>query len=106
MANRRKNTSNDFYKNRYYNTAEFETTARRMTSYLRSLASRRVDGFVTADDVHTYLNREGVHQKQVRTRLSFINSVLAGSGMFEQDGMVASARPQAKGRAITAWTIA
>lgn len=102
----KRNSDRGFSKNRYFNTSEFETTARRMTSYLRSLANRRSSGVVTADDVHTYLNREGVQPQQVRTRLSFINSVLAGSGMFEQAGTVASSRPQAKGRSITAWTIA
>jgi hypothetical protein len=105
MAKRNSMTRNDYSKNRYFNTAEFEATARRMTSYLRSLSSRRSSGVVTADDVHNYLTREGVHQKQVRTRLSFINTVFS-NGVFEQDGTVASARPQAKGRSITAWTIA
>jgi len=104
MAKRNRSTRNDFSKNRYFNTAEFEATARRMTSYLRSLSNRRSSGVVTADDVNAYLTREGVHQKQIRTRLSFINAVLAGSG--EQDGMVASTRPAAKGRTITAWTAA
>jgi len=106
MAKRNRSTRNDFSKNRYFNTTEFEATARRMTSYLRSLSNRRSSGVVTADDVNAYLTREGVHQKQVRTRLSFINSVLAGSGEFEQNGMVASTRPQAKGRSITAWMAA
>jgi len=106
MAKRNRSTRSDFSKNRYFNTAEFEVTARRMTSYLRSLSNRRSSGVVTADDVNAYLTREGVHQKQIRTRLSFINAVLAGSGEFEQDGMVASTRPAAKGRTITAWTAA
>mgnify|MGYP003338877665 FL=1 len=79
--------------------------SRRISSYLRSLASRRSSGVVTADDVHNYLTRDGVRPQQVRTRLSFINNVFS-NGMFEQDGMVPSARPQAKGRSITAWTIA
>jgi len=105
MAKRTGNTVSEFAKNRYYNTQEFNVTAKRMTSYLRSLASRRSTGIVTADDVHNYLNREGVQPKQVRTRLSFINSVF-GSGMFEQTGTVASSRPAAKGRAISTWTIA
>lgn len=106
MAKRNRSTSNDFSMNRYFNTTEFESTARRMTSYLRSLSNRRSSGVVTADDAHAYLTREGVHQKQVRTRLSFINAVLAGSGEFEQNGKVASERPQAKGRSITAWMAA
>jgi hypothetical protein len=105
MAKRTGSTANDFAKNRYFNTQEFEATAKRMTSYLRSLASRRSSATVTADDVHNYLNRAGVQPKQVRTRLKFINSVF-GSGMFEQTGTVASSRPAAKGRAISAWTIA
>lgn len=102
MANR---NSNNRFVVRTYNTQEREATTRRISSYLRSLASRRSDGVVTADDVHNYLNRDGVRPQQVRTRLSFINSVFS-SGMFEQDGMVASSRPQAKGRYITAWTLA
>ncbi len=100
-----KRNSNNRFVVRTYNTQEREATTRRISSYLRSLASRRSDGVVTADDVHNYLNRDGVRPQQVRTRLSFINSVF-GSGMFEQDGMVASSRPQAKGRYITAWTLA
>ena len=106
MAKRNRSTRNDYSQNRYFNTTEFEATARRMTSYLRSLSNRRSSGVVTADDVHAYLTREGVHQKQTRTRLSFINAVLAGSGEFEQDGTVASTRPEAKGRYITAWMAA
>jgi len=90
---------------RTYNQKEYETTARRISSYLRGLANRRSSGVVTADDVHNYLTRDGVRPQQVRTRLSFINTVF-NNGMFEQDGMITSARPQAKGRSITAWTIA
>jgi predicted Zn-dependent protease len=106
MAKRNRSTRNDFSQNRYFNTTEFEATVRRMTSYLRSLSNRRSSGVVTADDAHAYLTREGVHQKQVRTRLSFINAALAGSGEFEQNGMTRSTRPSAKGRTITAWTAA
>ena len=90
---------------RTYNEKEYDATARRISSYLRGLANRRSSGVVTADDVHTYLTRDGVREQQTRTRLSFINTVFS-NGMFEQDGMVASARPQAKGRSITAWTVA
>jgi predicted Zn-dependent protease len=109
MAKRNRSRNTDtrgFSKNRYFNTTEFESTARRMISYLRSLANRRSSGVVSADDVHTYLNRQGVQPQQTRTRLSFINSVLAGSGMFEQAGTTRSMRPQAKGRAISAWMVA
>lgn len=76
-----------------------------MTSYLRGLANRRSSGVVTADDAHTYLSRAGIDELRVRTRLSFINAAF-GSGMFEQAGTAPSARPQAKGRAITTWMVA
>lgn len=106
MAKRNRSTNDrGFSKNRYYNNAEFETTARRMISYLRSLANRRSSGVVSADDVHTYLTREGVQTQQTRTRLSFINSVF-GTGMFAQVGTAPSTRPQAKGRSISMWTVA
>jgi len=106
MAKRNRNRSrNTRFEVRSYNEQERMSTTRRITSYLRSLANRRSTGVVSADDVHNYLTRDGVREQQVRTRLSFINSVFS-SGMFEQDGMVASSRPQAKGRYITAWTLA
>lgn len=92
------------YNLRSYTAKEREATNRRISSYLRGLANRRSTGVVTADDVHTYLTRDGVNVGQVRTRLSFINTAF-GSGMFEQAGTVASARPQARGRSITAWTL-
>ena len=103
MANRNSNTN---FTVKTYSDSEREATTRRISSYLRTLATRRTDGVVTADDVHNYLNSDGVRPQQVHTRLSFINSVLAGSGMVEQVGMVSSPRPQAKGRSITAWMIA
>jgi hypothetical protein len=81
-----------------------EKTIRGLTSYLRSLANRRSDGVVTADDAHTYLTRRGV-ANSTRTRLSFVNSVLRNP-LFEAVGTVSSSRPQAKGRAISAWTLA
>jgi hypothetical protein len=91
--------------NRNRNTRESrENTVRRMVSYLRSLASRRSSGVVTADDAHAFLNREGV-RRTVSTRLSYINTAF-GSGMFEQTGMTYSSRPQAKGRAISTWATA
>jgi hypothetical protein len=76
-----------------------------MTSYLRSLANRRSSGVVTADDAHNYLTRAGIREQMVRTRLSFINSVF-GTGMFEQVGRTPSARPRARGRSISTWTVA
>lgn len=88
-----------------YTPDEFERTANRMRSWLYNLARRRSTGTVTADDAHTYLDREGVRPQQVRTRLSFINSVLREPN-FEFAGMTPSQRPAARGRTITEWTIA
>jgi predicted Zn-dependent protease len=104
MAKRNRSRSTR-YNLKSYTESQFNMTARRIASYLRSLASRRSSGTVSADDVHNYLTRDGVNVGQVRTRLSFINSVF-GSGMFEQAGMTRSVRPQAKGRAISAWMVA
>jgi len=42
-----------------------QSTMRRMVSYLRSLASRRSSGVVTADDAHVFLTRMGVRERQV-----------------------------------------
>jgi hypothetical protein len=104
MAKRNRSRSTRF-EVRSYNEMERESTTRRIMSYLRSLANRRSTGTVSADDVHNYLTRDGVREQQTRTRLSFINSVF-GSGMFERAGMTRSTRPQARGRAIAAWTVA
>jgi len=104
MAKRNRSRSTRFEVRRY-NEQERMSTTRRIMSYLRSLANRRNDGVVTADDVHNYLTRDGVREQQTRTRLSFINSVFS-SEMFERVGMTASTRPQARGRAISAYTVA
>ena len=85
-----------------FSEQEFNSTSRKLASYLRATANRRSTGVVTADDVHNYLSRMGVREQQVRTRLSFINSVLRTPN-FEPVDVVSSSRPQAKGRAITAW---
>jgi hypothetical protein len=82
-----------------------ENTMRQMLSYLRSLANRRSSGVVTADDAHAFLTRMGIRERQVRTRLSYINSAF-GSGLFEQRGTTYSTRPAAKGRAISKWATA
>ena len=92
-------------RSRSFSQEERQNVTRKMVTYLRSLVNRRTSGIVTADDVHNYLNRQGVRPHQVSTRLSFINSVLR-SPMFEQVDMVASSRPAAKGRSISAWTTA
>ena len=102
MANRNRSTR---YNLKSYSNSERQTTMRRMVSYLRALANRRSSGVVTADDAHTFLTREGVNIGQVRTRLSFINSAFSGE-MFERTGTTRSTRPQAKGRAISAYTVA
>jgi len=102
MAKRNRSTN---FETRTYSQNERQSTMNKITSYLRSLANRRASGMVTADDVHNYLTRDGVRAEQVRTRLSFINSVLR-SPMFEQIDTVTSSRPAAKGRSISAWTVA
>jgi len=102
---KRNRSRNTRFEVRSYNEQERMSTTRRIMSYLRSLANRRNDGVVTADDVHNYLTRDGVREQQTRTRLSFINSVFS-SEMFERVGMTASTRPQARGRAISVYTVA
>lgn len=85
------------------NRTKFDRTTARMRSWLYSLARRRASQTVTADDVHTYLDRQGIRPRQVRTRLRYINTVLREPN-FEYAGQVASQRPAAKGRAIWQWT--
>lgn len=100
-----KKNSNRRFTVKTYSNEEFDRTANRMRSWLSGLARRRSTGTVTADDVHTYLDREGVRPQQVKTRLSFINSVLREPN-FEYAGETPSSRPAARGRMITEWTIA
>jgi hypothetical protein len=88
-----------------YSPEEFKRTASRMRSWLMSLVRRRTSGTVTADDVHRFLDREGVRPQQVRTRLSFINSVLREPN-FTYAGVTSSSRPAARRRNITEWTVA
>ena len=102
---KRNRSRNTRFEVRRYNEQERMSTTRRIMTYLRSLANRRNDGMVSADDVHNYLTRDGVREQQVRTRLSFINAVFS-TGMFEQVGTAPSTRPQAKGRSISMWTTA
>ena len=102
---KRNRSRNTRFEVRTYNQQERESTVRRIASYLRSLANRRSTGTVTADDVHTYLTRDGVRAQQTRTRLSFVN-VVFGTGMFEYAGMTASNRPAARGRSISMYTVA
>jgi len=104
MANRNRSRNTRFTV-RTYNEKERTSTTRRIASYLRSLANRPANGVVSADDVHPYLPRDGVREQQTRTRLSFINSVFSGE-MFERVGTMASARPQARGRSISTYSVA
>ena len=96
-------TKKNYTPNRKFSNTEFASMTKRINTYLRTLTNRRSSGIVTADDVHTYLNKEGVAPQQVRTRLSFINSVLR-EPTFIPTNTVPSSRPAAKGRMITAWT--
>lgn len=102
---KRNRSRNTRFEVRTYNQQERESTVRRIASYLRSLANRRSTGTVTADDVHTYLTRDGVRAQQTRTRLSFVNAVFS-TGMFEYAGVTASNRPAARGRSISMYTVA
>ena len=86
-----------------FSDEQYDRVVSRMRSWLYTLVRRRNSGTVTADDVHTYLTREGVRTDQVITRLSLTNAVLR-SPNFEPAGMTSSTRPAAKGRAITEWT--
>ena len=80
-----------------------DTTRSKLATYLRRLAKTRRSARVTADDAHTFLTRNGVRVKQVRTRLSYINSVLR-EPEFMPLGKTPSTRPTARGRFITEWT--
>lgn len=86
-----------------YSQDEFTRVANRMRTWLMNLARKRSSGVVTADDAHTYLDRQGV-QAQPRTRLRYINTVLR-EPTFAYEGQTRSTRPRAKGRMITEWTV-
>jgi len=88
---------------RQNNAEMFTNTSKKMRTWLNSLIRRRQSGTVTADDIHTYLDRQGVSPREVRTRLRFINSMF-GSGEFVPVGYSRSTRPVARGRTITEWT--
>ena len=74
-------------------------------SYLRKIARSRKNRAVTADDVHTYINRY-TRGKRFTTmaRLSIINSVFSGTN-FTALSEVASQREAAKNRYITLWRV-
>ena len=83
---------------------KYDRTVRGMRSWLNTLVRRRANRMVTADDAHTYLDRQGFRKNEVFTRLSFINTVLR-DGNFDVIGRVPSERPVARRRLINAWTI-
>ena len=87
-----------------YSADEFARATSKMRTWLYDIARKRVDGTVTADDAHTYMDREGIRKQQIRTRLSFINSVLREPN-FIPVGVTRSERPAAKGRAINEWAV-
>lgn len=92
------NTDSTFSQERY------DRLRNGMRSWLYSLVRRRTSGTVTADDAHTYLDRNGIRKGHIRTRLSFINSVLRESN-FDYAGTIPSMRPAARRRQINEWTV-
>jgi hypothetical protein len=85
-----------------FDQAEFSRLVSGMRSYLNRLARNRVSETVSADDAHTYLDRNRVSTSPT-VRLRFINSVLR-TPQFSYAGVTTSSRPVAKGRTITLWT--
>lgn len=81
----------------------YERVVNGLRSWLYNIARKRTSRTVTADDAHTYLDRQGFRKNEVYTRLSFINSVLR-EGNFRCVGMMPSERPVARRRLINAWT--
>jgi hypothetical protein len=81
--------------------AEFSRLVSGMRSYLNRLARGRTSGTVSADDAHTFLDRNGVSESP-RVRLRFINSVLR-TPQYSYAGVTTSTRPVAKGRTINLW---
>lgn len=75
-----------------------------LTTYLRNLAGKRTNRTVSADDVHTFLTKRGVSERQVRTRLAYVNTVLRRP-TFKRAGEVTSSRPAAKYRRVTSWKL-
>jgi len=96
-------TKKNFVRARSFSNTERENMTKKITTKLRNLSNSRSSGIVTADDVHAYLNNEGVTPQQIKTRLSFINSVLREPN-FAPATTVPSSRPAARGRMITGWS--
>ena len=77
-----------------------------LTKYLVGLARRRPDGVVSADDAATYLEKRfNMRPRDYSKRAGITNSTFQQS-MFESKGKVQSTRELARGRYITAWTLA
>ncbi len=74
------------------------------TTYLRRVGGRRTNKQVTADDVHTYLDREG-YTANSNDRISVVRSVLQ-EPLFKPVGFVQSEREAARGRMIRRWKVA
>lgn len=87
---------------RSVSSTRYDRIVRGMRSWLYSLSRRRVNNTVTADDAHTYLDRQGFRKREIFTRLSFINAVLR-DGNFDVVGKTPSTRPAARRRLINEW---
>ena len=75
-----------------------------LRSYLRNLINRRSNSVVTADDVHTFLNKRSI-AGNATTRLAYVNSTLRAPD-FTTIGETLSQRPVARSRKISQWTTA
>ncbi len=80
----------------------FGSMTSKLRTYLRGLVRRRNSGVVSADDVHAFLDRQGVPRNAVSTRLRFVNTVFPST--FTYAGRTRSSRPVARGRVINLWT--
>jgi hypothetical protein len=77
--------------------------AKKAANYVRGLGRKRAAGTVTADDVHTYLNRVGFNG-EANERAAIVRSVF-NTDSFEAVNTVPSARPEARGRKITQYEV-
>lgn len=77
---------------------------RNTRTYLRSLAKKRSDGIVTADDANRYLMKQGIRESNIGRRLSVMNSIFR-NGDFLYAGVTNSTRAAARGRAISTWEV-
>lgn len=72
-----------------------------LRNYLRRLARGRVAGVVTADDVHTFVGKNGL-KLNLNEQISLTRTVLAEPD-FTFYEYIPSRRETAKGRMIAAW---